>query len=307
MTIFVDQEKPSLAELAHHGVKGMKWGVRKDDSVADVHRTTEARGDRKQASHAATAYMVKANMKNPSMRKMTPEKYAALTENGRTFAAGLELNRITKANSETIRAGALFVSKEKEDQEFYKAIIPATGLKTLPFLPGSFVSGGQKVYESYEQTLKTTQKLKLPSDKERVDAFMHILSQPVVAVPGKNAPVTGRAYLEAHGYGKQFAGKTDQQATFSAYYQFLRTQGNQSDPVNKAYFDHLRAKGYNAVLDENDAGRYSKDPLILLTPDKSVKSTGIRRLTADEINSAQRNLKYTRPPGLGEKKPPSDG
>lgn len=291
MTIFVGQDKPSLEDLSHHGVKGMKWGVRKDDP----HGSTEARAARKAASRSATAYMVRANMGDPRMRKMTPEKYANLSEEGRTFAKGLELTRVTKMNSTTIRAGSLYVAKDKEDADFYKAVIPATGLKKTPFLPGNFVQGGQKSYESYQVTMKTTQKLKLPSDKERVDAFMEILSKPVIDVPGKNAPITGRAYLEAHGYSRQFHNKTDQEATFSAYYQFLRTQGNQSSPINQAYFSNLQKKGYNAVLDENDAGRYSKDPLIVLNGDKSVVATSIRRLSADEINAAQRAL--ARPPG----------
>ena len=292
MTMMLGQEKPPLEDiLEHHGIKGMKWGVRKEQ---DEHISTEKRAVRRQASLSATRYMVAANRGDPTMRKMTPEKYANLTANGKSFSKGLELTRITKANTNQIRAGALYVSKQKEDSDFYKAVIPATGLKKLPFLPGNFVQGGQKAYQSYEQTLKTTQKLKLPSDKERVDAFMEILSKPSIAVPGRNAPVTGRAYLEAHGYARQFKGKTDQEATFSAYYQFLRTQGDAKSPVNQAYFDHLRSKGYNAVLDENDAGRYTREPLILLNPDKSVKSTSIRRLTADEINAAQRSL--TTPP-----------
>lgn len=36
MTDFVGAEKPSLEELAHHGVKGMKWGHRKKYSTSDI-------------------------------------------------------------------------------------------------------------------------------------------------------------------------------------------------------------------------------------------------------------------------------
>lgn len=299
MTIIVGQEKPSLeVVLAHHGVKGMRWGVRKDRGPG---ASTESAAARKAAAASAARYMVQANRGDPRLRTMTAERYANLSENGATFARGMELHRVTKVNSTQMYAGAMYVSKSKEDEAFYKAIIPATGLKTLPFIPGSFVSGGQKAYQSYDVTMKTTRKLMLPSDKERVNAFMEVLAQPLINVPGHNAPMTGRQFLEANGYKKQFKNKTDQEAVFSAYYQLLRTQGDRSSPINQAYFSNLQKKGFNAILDENDAGRYSQEPLIILDANKSVKATSIRRLTADEINQAQRDLRYVRPPSMAEK------
>lgn len=37
MTTFDGQDKPSLDDLVHHGVKGMKWGHRKKITTADIH------------------------------------------------------------------------------------------------------------------------------------------------------------------------------------------------------------------------------------------------------------------------------
>lgn len=36
MSSYIGTEKPSLEELSHYGVKGMRWGVRKKYSAADI-------------------------------------------------------------------------------------------------------------------------------------------------------------------------------------------------------------------------------------------------------------------------------
>lgn len=47
---------------------------------------------------------------------------------------------------------------------------------------------------------------------------------------------------------------------------------------------------YDAILDDNDAGVWSKEPTILLSPKSTVKVTKVHQLSADEINQAQANV-----------------
>ena len=43
MTVLMGDEKPSLEELSHHGVKGQKWGVRKDKYTSGEIQDARAR------------------------------------------------------------------------------------------------------------------------------------------------------------------------------------------------------------------------------------------------------------------------
>ena len=269
--------------LEHHGVKGMHWGVRKDQ----YSRSTETAALRKQSKNAYENYVWENTKDEPLFAlPISSEEYKRLSTKGRAISEGTSLHRITKDPNAEIN-GALYVSKLRRDANFYRAAIPAanTGEKKAP-------GAGSKVYRntSHELDLKTVAKLSLPSEKERVDAFIDILGMHSIHVPGES-PITGSQYLERNGYSKIFNRKlSDQDLGLKAYNDFVRKQGEQDLPINSAYFDRLREKGYNALVDENDMGKYTKLPLILLDPSTTTKVVTIRRLSADEINKAQRDL-----------------
>jgi hypothetical protein len=271
--------------LVHFGVKGMKWGVTK---TPDKYASTETRKERKQSAKALNDYMWDSIMKEPMWHTMTEAEVKSLSNKGQTFAENTSLKRITTDKTTTLK-GAMYVSQLKADSEFYKAALPAVG----PQVVGK-MGGGQKNYKTptYEVHMQTVKKLSLPSEKERYKAFYELLNEPSIKLEGKTAPVTGRQYLESQGYKKLFGGKLDDQTlVFRSYHDFVQGQGDQDAAINKAYYDKLKSKGYNALLDANDAGTYTKNPLILIDPKGTVKIKEVRRLSADEINQAQRRLK----------------
>lgn len=270
--------------LEHHGIKGMHWGVRKD-------RSTESGADRRASRVAVYKFSEMQSEKTANFwdsKVMSKEDYDKLSTAKEFVKKNTELNRITVTDS-TVARGKTYVSQNKADSEIYKAILPAYG----PSTKGGFGQGGQKKYAAnYELTLKTTQKLTAPSEKERVDAFVNLMSNKTIYKSPKKPPITGREYLESLGYKRELKQLDDQQAGLAFYNRFVGGAGS-DQPINSAYFDSLKAKGYNAVADDADKNVITKAPLILLDPEGTAVVTGVRKLTVDEINQAQRKLKVS--------------
>jgi hypothetical protein len=265
--------------LEHFGVKGMHWGVRRDrGSGADRHASADA----------FDSYINRVVAKINSEGPLTKADYEKLSSKGETFAKGTTLNRITQDPSGITR-GVTFVSRLKEDNNFYKAAIPAG-------LVSNEKGAGQKKYRNtYEVGLETVNRLSLPSPKARVDAFTEILGKNVVHVPGHQSPMTGRDYLKTLGYGDEIKSLNDQEVGLKFYKSFLLGQGHADDPLNDPYFSVLKKKGYNALSDDQNKGTFTRAPLILLDANGAAKVNYVRKLTTEEINQAQRNLKGKHP------------
>lgn len=272
--------------LAHYGVKGMRWGKRKN---APRDKSTESRALRKQSAKQLQSYIWdKTKDDNIFGETMTKADYDKLSTGREYVARNTQLNRMT-TNPNAVRKGELYVSRLPEDAAFYRAALPAIG----PQNKGT--GAGMKRYKDdyHELEMKTVKKLSSPSEKERFDAFVEILNEPVVKV-GKKEPMTGREYLKKNGYAPLFDKKlSTQEFGFKTYHSFIAEQGNQSSPINTAYFNKIREKGFNALPDDYDRGKLTKAPMILLDPEGTTKVTSVRRLTADEINKAQRELEVS--------------
>lgn len=271
---------PSV-ELSHHGVKGMKWGVRKDRDLS-----TESKALRRESSTNLSNYMWNAVKDDPIWGKtMSHEEYNALSTEGEHFIKNTVFRRVTPDSSTTLK-GHTYVSTLLKDSEFYRAVIPSVG-------PQSKNRGaGKKEYKQkhYEIEMKATKKLSSPSEKERVDAFMELLEEPSVKMKGKKAPITGRAYLERMGYKPFFKHYETTELGLKAWDGFVQMQGDQKNPLAQAYYEKIKSRGYNALIDDNDRGKYTQKPIVLLDPESTVKIHTVKQLTTDEINQAQRHL-----------------
>jgi hypothetical protein len=261
-----DQKSPEAeAWLVHYGIVGMKWGIRKKETPeAKAARKAERKLHNKELSE-----VLDRRMKKSFGKGMTEDEYQRLSDKGREFAKGTELRRIVSGKNKD--AIDRYVSTNQQD--FYNYRIG---------LGRKFLGMGER----HEVTLKAMKKLSSPSAKERVDAFVDLMDKPsIILANGKTT--TGRELLKKNGYGRD-ARKLDSQRLGLKYYNDFLSNQYLNSPINTAYFKEISRRGYNSLIDDNDAGVLAREPLILLNPRGDVKRMSIKPLTSDDIKEAER-------------------
>lgn len=157
----------------------------------------------------------------------------------------------------------------------------------------------------YENTLYLKRDIKVASQKHAVDAFVEMYRKDPKGV----SESIGKAYASldyfhgiakirnwnANRIAKQYANKGEDWLKTKGYRRF--NQSMTSDTVSKATKDYyllLAKKGYDAIIDINDAGDgYStKDPLIIIDPPSTLKSAKSRKLSNDEIELMAARYSY---------------
>lgn len=269
------QQSIPSGELAHHGVKGMKWGVRRNRTE----RTTLSKAQLEEGR----ANVNKLKDRIFDQKFLAPDaiseaQYKKLSTKETVVKKGQTVGRVTQRKDETLR-DKTYVYYKPGDADAYKSVM------TLPLIGG----GGRKTYKnSYEHTFKSLETLRSPSEKERVDAFIDLFDNPSITMKnGKQ--VTGREYMK-NVYPKEVKSLTAHQLGLRAYKAFSESQYVDT-PLTSAYFKSISDKGYNSLVDDNDRGHLAEAPLIILNPNGTLKRMSIKPLSADDINNAQRRLK----------------
>ena len=260
--------------LVHHGVKGMKWGVRKDQYRSYSEKATKTKNFSPKTRAEATVNMYRyfaTGGRMKSGQKYNEAWYNNLDTGKSYIRKGATLNRIVRGVDENTLSGRLYVAKRKDDSEMYKA--------TIPYVQKKGAAGKRQYHSVYQVSMKTKKRMSMPSEKERVDTFIETIQTK-----------SGRQWLKDNGYKGQIDELNAKEVGLKYYKNFNKYAGNQSVKFNDTYFNAVKAKGYDAILDDNDAGVWSKEPTILLSPRNTVKVTKVHQLSADEINKAQANV-----------------
>lgn len=260
--------------LAHYGVKGMKWGVRKEHyreyhPVATVD-TANNIAKRQMANVNMVRYMAKGRGIQ-ERRKFDEQWYNSLSTGKEYIDKGHDLSRVVRGVDGNAMSGYMYVSQLKSDHDMYTATIPA--------FTNGFKAGKRQYHSAYQVSMETKKRLAMPSAKERVDTFIEQLQTK-----------DGQQWLKDNGYKDEIHELNAKQVGLKYYDRFNKYAGNKDVKFNTTYFNAVKSKGYDALIDDNDAGIWSKKPTILLNAKGSVKITNVRQLSANEINDAQRKV-----------------
>ena len=277
-------------ELAHHGIKGMKWGVRrfqnKDGSLTPAGRKrygddiskkekkdrTETDEERKRrikrnviigASAVAAGLVVLGGMKYNMNAKALRKASFGVQDIGTHV---MDLSKMSDKDT-IVKKGTKFQrisSKKLEDYAGEGRVIYTSYLKKdnsiyMHDMPTNIdrwrkqhvINDGGK--DAYKHVLKMNKDIKVASPKKVLEAYEH--------ATGNKSP---RHY---------------------EYMNFMTDLVDRNKPENKKFFDFLKKAGYNAIVDENDGnGTYTKSPLILINPSADVDKVTSKTITKfDEI------------------------
>lgn len=270
-------------ELYHYGVKGMKWGIRR---YQNKDGTLTSKG-KKRYEKSNDNSNDEDEIKNNKSRKILTKRNIAIgaTVVGASLAA-MGAMYVYKKTNPTMHVKYMNFGEIVDINNLSsKDIIVKKGTKFHRVSSKSvedYAEEGKRIYTSYLKSDARIYKEEMPKSIRRwgnqgiisddgKTSYEHIMKMNKdIKAPSKK--LMAEIYMKVTGNNEVDSGR---------YQRFMENLNDNDNPDTKKFFQYVKNLGYNAILDENDAGNFTKSPLILLNPKDDIetsKSHKIRKL-----------------------------
>ena len=271
-----------MSELYHFGVKGMRWGVRKEDRSG-------SNGYPKNSPKKIS--MRKVQLEAKGLKKGKTQEEATLSAEKR-----MRVEKALKiAGGVAVGAAVAYVTARALDKRFSSVNLPANTILRNVNALGEKQNYNRRLYTTFEQADSRKYRGLLGSHLKTQAAQMRAAKMSGISDTIYESSMTVKKAIKAPSHmqaKKLYAEFGKEHRTWGISYKEFNKGLVGDSSINRKFFKFLESKGYNALLDANDqfiSGFDTKKPLILFNAASSTS-----KLTDRVINDSEMSKEFTR-------------